>query len=579
MIYGAILAGGVGKRLKRFSIPKQFINIGGIPIIVVTMRQFLANDKIDVIYVAVHKDWMDYAKKLFANNLSKDQLSKIRIVFGGKERLDSFIHIMDDIIQHTGINDNDILICHDSVRPFVRQQMIDDCIAATQNYKLALTVIPVVDTIHTTQGNDGFIDGALQRANLFNGQTPSGFSLRLLYEALGQFSEEEKSKVTGTTQLMLSLGYRIKMVDGHTSNFKITTDNDLDIADKIIKSSSKKHEIDLLDCTLRDGGIVLDFNFGIERMQEIKATLEESGVDVIECGYIDERKGSSVGRTCFDNEQSIKNTLLSAGKKKNVTYVAIIDHGTFTLDNLQYADSQGIDGIRYAFHKEHMRDALAEAKKIIDKGYKLYIQPMVSVRYDDDEFREMISICNRELSEASAFYIVDSFGQMDNMMLLHKLEIADLYVSETMKIGFHGHNNRQMAYSNALAFITHPTFHNLMLDTSIMGMGKGAGNVCTELIIPVLNAEGGGYNSVGIYALISSYIAGLQKTYPWGYSLDYYLSSLYGCTPSYIKLFTKDERVTTDILVALLQKMPPEKKAACDKKFAKEYLEQYFNNL
>lgn len=579
MIYGAILAGGVGKRVERFSIPKQFINIGGIPIIVVTMRQFLANNKVDVVYVAVHKDWMDYARKLFADNFSKEQLAKIRIVSGGKERIDSFIHIMDDVIQHTRINDDDILICHDSVRPFVCQQMIDDCIEATQQNKLALTVIPVVDTIHTSQDNDGFIDGALQRANLFNGQTPSGFNLRLLHDVVEQFSEDEKSKVTGTTQLLLSLGYKIKIVEGHTSNFKITTDNDLDIADKIIKSSSKKHQIDLLDCTLRDGGIVLDFNFGIDRMQEMKSVLEDSGVNVIECGYIDERKGSPVGRTCFDNEQSIKNTLLSTGKKKDVTYVAIIDHGTFTLNNLQKADSQGIDGIRYAFHKEHMREALIEARKIIDKGYRLYIQPMVSVRYDDEEFREMISICNTELPEAHAFYIVDSFGQMDNMMLLHKLAIADLYVSETMRIGFHGHNNRQMAYSNALAFISHPTSHNLMLDTSIMGMGKGAGNVCTELMMPVLNAEGGQYSSVGIYDLISNYIAGLQKNYPWGYSLDYYLSSLYGCTPSYIKLFTKDERVTTDILVALLQKMPPEKKAACDKDFAKKYLEQYFSNL
>ncbi len=579
MIYGAILAGGIGKRVERFSIPKQFINIGGIPIIVVTIRQFLANTKIEVIYVAVHKDWMDYAKKLFADNFSKEQLAKIRIVPGGKERLDSFIHIMDDIIQHVGINDDDILICHDSVRPFVRQQMIEDCIEATHKSKLALTVIPVVDTIHTAQENDGFIDGALERNQLYNGQTPSGFNLRLLHEAVEQFSEAEKSKVTGTTQLLLSLGYKIKMVEGHTSNFKITTDNDLDIADRIIKTSSKKHQIDLLDCTLRDGGIVLDFNFGIDRMQEMKSVLEASGVNVIECGYIDERKGSPAGRTCFDNELSLKNTLLSTGKKKDVTYVAIIDHGTFTLDDLQKADSQGIDGIRYAFHKEHMREALTEARKIIDKGYKLYIQPMVSVRYNDEEFREMISICNNELPGASAFYIVDSFGQMDNMMLLHKLEIADLYVNETMKIGFHGHNNRQMAYSNALAFISHPTSHNLMLDTSIMGMGKGAGNVCTELIMPVLNAEGGNYCSVGIYDLISSYISGLQKTYPWGYSLDYYLSSLYGCTPSYIKLFTKDERVTTDILIALLQKMPSEKKAACDKDFAKKYLEQYFNSI
>lgn len=577
MIYGAILAGGIGKRIERYSIPKQFINVGGVPIIVITLRQFLANNRLDIIYVAIHRDWLKYAEKLFSDSFSKEQLSRIRVVCGGKERLDSFVNIMDDVISREGIKEEDILICHDSVRPFVQQQMIDDCIEATLENGLALTVVPVTDTIHTAYQESDFIDGALERTNLYNGQTPSGFRLRLLHEALSQFDNEQKAKVTGTTQLMLALGYKIKMVKGHTSNFKITTDNDLDVAERIIKSVTKKHNIKLLDCTLRDGGIVIDFYFGLERMQEIKSTLEDSGVDIIETGYIDERKGSPEGRTCFDNEQSIKNTLLVTGKKSGVEYVAIIDHGTFDLDNLQPADERGIDGIRYAFHKENMRAALTEARKIIDKGYALYIQPMVSVRYNDEEYREMIAICNKELPEAKAFYVVDSFGQMDNMMLLHKLDIADMYVRNTMQIGFHGHNNRQMAYSNALAMVSHPMQHNLIVDSSIMGMGKGAGNLCTELIMPVLNAEGRSYTTVGIYDFINSYVADQQKITPWGYSLDYYLSSLFGCTPSYIKIFTKDERVTTDILVSLLKNMPDEKKAACDRDFAKDYLTDYFN--
>ena len=577
MIYGAILAGGIGKRIERTSIPKQFINVGGTPIIVTTIRQFLENERLDIIYTAVHKDWIAYAERLFKESFAKEELSRIRIVSGGKERLDSFVNIMDDVIKHDGISDKDILICHDSVRPFVRQQMIDDCIDATLKYGLALTVIPVTDTIHTAYENVEFIDGALERQNLYNGQTPSGFNLQLLHDALQKFDDEQKAKVTGTTQLMLALGYKIKMVKGHTSNFKITTDNDLDVAERIIKSTTKKHNVKLLDCTLRDGGIVIDFNFGLERMQEIKSTLENSGVDIIECGYIDERKGSPEGRTCFDNEQSIKNTLLKTGKKEGVTYVGIIDHGTFNLDNLQPADDKGIDGIRYAFHKENMRAALTEAHKILDKGYDLYIQPMVSIRYSDEEYREMISICNNELAEAKAFYVVDSFGQMDNMMLLHKLDIADMYVSSTMRIGFHGHNNRQMAYSNAMAMVSHPTNHDLILDSSIMGMGKGAGNLCTELIMPVLNAEGGAYTTVGIYDLINSYVAKQLTITPWGYSLDYYLSSLYGCTPSYIKIFTKDERVSTDILISLLKNMPDEKKAACDRAFAANYLNEYFD--
>ena len=577
MIYGAILAGGIGKRIERTSLPKQFITISGTPILVYTLRHFLENDKLDQIYIAVHSDWILYAENVIRDSFTKEQLRRIRIVPGGKERLDSFINIMDDIVRRTGINDDDILICHDSVRPFVRQQMIEDCIAATQQFDLALTVVPVTDTIHSSSAHNFFIDGALERSNLYNGQTPSGFRLKLLYNAVQQFSDEEKSKVTGTTQLLLKMGYKIRMVKGHTGNFKITTDNDLDVAERIIRSSRTHHGIQILDCTLRDGGIVINFDFGIERMKQIKSCLESSGVEYIECGYIDAKKGSSEGRSCFNNEQSIRKTLLASGKKEGVQYLAMIDYGTFDLDALLPARPDGIDGIRYAFHKENMLQAIESAHTILEKGYDLYIQPMVSFRYSDEEFREMILLCNRFLPGAKAFYVVDSFGQMDNMTLLHKLDIADQYVSDTMKIGFHARNNRQMAFSNALAWAGHATRHELLLDSSIMGMGKGAGNLCTELIMPVLITKGNPYSTVEIYKLINDYIADIQKKTPWGYSLDFYLSSLYGCTPSYIKLFTADNRVTTDDLVNLLRDMPTEKKAACDRVFAKEYLLSYFN--
>jgi 4-diphosphocytidyl-2-methyl-D-erithritol synthase len=131
MIYGAILAGGIGKRIERHSLPKQFIQIGGVPIIVVTIRTFLNNDRINKLYIAVHNDWMVYCENLLKASFSKEQLSRVRIVAGGKERLDSFANIMNDIIDKTGLHDDDILICHDSVRPFVTQQMINDTIDAT----------------------------------------------------------------------------------------------------------------------------------------------------------------------------------------------------------------------------------------------------------------------------------------------------------------------------------------------------------------------------------------------------------------------------------------------------------------
>lgn len=575
MIYAAVLAGGIGKRIERHTIPKQFISIGGTPIIMLTVREFLKNDRFEKIYIAIHKDWKDHLNELLTAAFSESELKRIDVIEGGKERLDSFTNVMDAVIASHGLND-DVLICHDSVRPFVSQQMINDCIDATLEDDFALTVVPTTDTIHTAH-YERFIDGTLDRNGLYNGQNPSGFNIALLKKAIDSFTEETKSAVTGTTQLILKLGYKIRIVKGHTSNFKITTDNDLDVADRIIRSRAKTRKIELVDVTLRDGGIVLNFDFGLDRMQKIKTVLETSGVEYIETGYIDEKKGSPEGRTCFDNEISIEKTLLATGKQSGTTYFAMIDYGTFDVNNLHPRTETGIDGIRLAFHKEHWKDAIEWGKIIIEKGYDLYIQPMVCLRYTDEEYKNLIQVCNKELAAAKGFYVVDSFGQMDNISLLHMLEIADQYVSMSMKIGFHAHNNRQMAYSNALSFVEYNARHDMMLDASIMGMGKGAGNLCTELIEATLLNEGKKYNSTVIYEAISEYFAEQQKKTPWGYSLDYYLSSLYSCTPSYIKIFTADERVTTDVLVDLLKKMPDEKRAACDRKFAAEYLKEYFN--
>ena len=573
MIYAAVLAGGIGKRIERHSIPKQFISIGGTPIIILTVREFLKNDHFEKIYIAIHKDWKEYLQELLTTSFVDEELARVELVDGGKERLDSFTNVMDAVIASRGLREEDVLICHDS--PFVTQQMINDCIDATLEDNFALTVVPTTDTIHVAH-DEKYIEGTLDRNGLYNGQNPSGFNIALLKKAVDSFTEETKASVTGTTQLILKLGYKIRIVNGHTSNFKITTDNDLDVADRIVRSRPKTRKIELVDVTLRDGGIVINFDYGMERMEKIKATLEASGVEYIETGYIDEKKGSPEGRTCFDNEVSIERTLLSSGKKPGVTYFAMIDYGTFDVNKLQPRNESGIDGIRLAFHKENWEASIEWGKTIMEKGYDLYIQPMVSMRYTDEEYKHMIQVCNKELAGAKGFYVVDSFGQMDNMALIHKLEIADQYVSMSMKLGFHAHNNRQMAYSNALAFVEFNSRHDMMLDASIMGMGKGAGNLCTELIEATLINEGKSYNSNVIYEAISEYFADQQKKTPWGYSLDYYLSSLYSCTPSYIKIFTADTRVTTDVLVDLLKNMPDEKRAACDRKFAAEYLKGYF---
>ena len=171
------------------------------------------------------------------------------------------------------------------------------------------------------------------------------------------------------------------------------------------------NSLKVLDVTLRDGGCVNDFNFGQSYMEKILAAQETSGIDIIEMGYIDEKKGSSRGRTQYKNEKVIPQCILKH-KKSGVTYVAMMDYGKFNVDDLGQRTEEGIDGIRCAFHKDNRLDIIPLGKKIMEKGYKFYVQPMITLRYSDAELIELIDLVNRELPNASGFYIVDSFGEM-----------------------------------------------------------------------------------------------------------------------------------------------------------------------
>ena len=574
MVYGVILAGGSGRRMRRSDRPKQFLRLRGVPILILTMRSFLDNKKIERLYVAVHPEWLRHAQTLSEEFFSPGERNRVRLIPGGASRLDSFLSVIREIESKDGLGEEDLLICHDAVRPFVRQRMIDDCVDAAARYGFSLTAIPMADTPHVSD-EEGFLDRTIPRDGLYSGQTPSGFRARALMRILEGLSEEEKRSATGTTQLVLKAGCPIRLVKGSASNFKITTDADLELAERMLGAQERRSTA-VLDCTLRDGGIVVDFNFGTERMCAIRRTLERTGVEYIECGYLDALNGSPVGRSCFDSETSIERTILADGKKPGTVYLAMIDYGAFDPELLGDRRPGGIDGIRLAFHREDWREAVAWGRSILDRGYELFIQPMVTTRYGTDEYLRLIDACNARLPDATAFYLADSFGQMDYAALTQKLSLADARVSAAMKLGFHAHDNRQMAYANALAFIRFPVRHDRIVDASVFGMGKGAGNLCTELIASALRQEGKSYDVTVLYESIHDYFEKQRLRTPWGYSLNYYLSSVYGCSPSYVKIFLSDNRITTPLLVELLEGMPEEKRARCDRTFAKEYLTAFW---
>ncbi len=331
----------------------------------------------------------------------------------------------------------------------------------------------------------------------------------------------------------------------------------------------------VLDVTLRDGGCVNDFNFGQAYMSKILAAQEAAGVDVIELGYIDECKGSCAGRTQYKNEQVIPQCILK-NKKPGVKYVAMIDYGKYNIDNLQPRTENGIDGIRLAFHKKNMFDIISLGRKIIEKGYEFFVQPMITLRYSDRELLELIDLVNRELPDASGFYIVDTFGEMRPNDMNRMLHLVDNNLIPTMTLGFHSHNNLQMSYSNACAMLQFPTNRDLMLDSSIMGMGKGAGNLNTELLLEHMNLYyGKKYEVAPLLEVIDKVINQLHSEFYWGYAVEYYLSSANHCTPSYASHFYNKHMLPIDQVGELLAMIAEEKKISFDRSYAEDLYRQY----
>ncbi|WP_294469408.1 2-C-methyl-D-erythritol 4-phosphate cytidylyltransferase [uncultured Ruminococcus sp.] len=227
MIFAGIVAGGSGTRIKNADKPKQFIEIGGVPVLVRTVRAFEEIGEIERIYIGINPAWYDYADKM----LEEFDVStkRVRLVTGGQDRSGTVLNILREITGIFGANKGDILVTHDAVRPFVSERIIRENIECAQKNLACGTYIPSYDTVIKT--TDGItVSENLKRSELMRAQTPQTFEISALCECIGRLGQEKVSQLTDTCGIMTECGYPIHIVQGEPMNFKITTDHDLMIA-------------------------------------------------------------------------------------------------------------------------------------------------------------------------------------------------------------------------------------------------------------------------------------------------------------------------------------------------------------
>ena len=198
----------------------------------------LSSNLFDKIYIAIQKEYEELLNNYLNKYISSDNMNIIKIVYGGKERIDT-IHNVIDSISLNNISDDDIVVIHDAVRPFVTKKILEDSINGARKYGAVVAGIPAEDTM-LISGDGVNVDEIPNRKLLYKGQAPDSFRLNTLIELESKLTDDIKKRITGTSQICIFNGYPIRMIMGDAINFKITTDGDLDMARGIVLSRKKK---------------------------------------------------------------------------------------------------------------------------------------------------------------------------------------------------------------------------------------------------------------------------------------------------------------------------------------------------
>ncbi|MCM1339132.1 MAG: aldolase catalytic domain-containing protein [Muribaculaceae bacterium] len=331
-------------------------------------------------------------------------------------------------------------------------------------------------------------------------------------------------------------------------------------------------KVTLLDCTLRDGGFLNDWNFGHNSILSIYRRLAKSGVEIIEAGFINAKKTFDINRTinpstsCFDE--------IFKGQEKKAKVLGMIDFGTCPIENISVQKDSFLDGIRVIFKKKDIVEAIKFCRQIKEKGYELYVNPVSITTYSDREMLDLIDLVNDLAPKAMS--LVDTYGLLHKERLFRYFYLLDSNLNPDIEIGYHSHNNFQLAYANAIELLNLKTDRGIILDSSLYGMGKSAGNCNTELLAMYLNNNyDKNYNIPEILNTIDLEILKYTKQFAWGYRMSYYLSAINDCHPNYVTYLEKKNMLPVKDINAIVAQIDDDKKLVFNEAHIEELYQRY----
>ncbi len=297
--------------------------------------------------------------------------------------------------------------------------------------------------------------------------------------------------------------------------------------------------IKVVDCTMRDGGLVNNFGFSDEFVKALYQANSRAGVDYMEFGYKASRElfdEEEFGKWKFSKEEDIRKIVGDNPTDLKISVMADAGRTNYKEDILPKSESV-INLIRVATYIHQIPTAIHMIEDAKEKGYEVTVNLMAVSKVQDEALMDGLWLLAR--SNVDVIYLVDSFGafypeQVERLCQKY----LDIVEGTGKEIGFHGHNNQQLAFANTIEACRHGVNY---LDATVSGMGRGAGNCHMEALLSFLRNPN--YQLFPILKFVEKHMMALrQEGWQWGYEIPYLLTGVLNSHPSSAIRFEKEKR-------------------------------------
>ena len=335
-------------------------------------------------------------------------------------------------------------------------------------------------------------------------------------------------------------------------------------------------DIKLLDCTLRDGGYVNDWQWGFGQARRIIQTLTRAGVDVVEVGFLRNVDGYDPDVTVCNTIEELNRLLPDESQRGRTMYSGMAMRSNYDISKLSPYDGHGIEIIRITAHDYDIKDGMDFARRIKELGYKVSINPINIMGYSDKDLLWIFEQVNA--IHPWQFSIVDTFGSMRRRDLERIVSMADHNLAPDIRLALHLHENMALSFCLAQEFLDKHLRRDLAVDGSLMGMGRIPGNLPIELIADYMNEYfGSHYNIDDLMDAIQDHIAPIKGACAWGYTPAYFLSAKFNLHRNYAEHYLGKGDLTNRDINHILADIAPDKKTVFDAAYADALYTEYKN--